>query len=265
MPTITQDINQILRNHRICTVISDRDITVTDKTVSDLVKPTAVLSDAITNHLWPSVNSATVYHYTSKHAAESICQTGIFRFSSIEKRYADGEIETFCKTHNLQGYLDLDKNGEPKYKYLIMPNTYYASFTGTDLTPEQERYFWGCFGSNDGVRLKIKIIASNPNLRKIAYEHTPNTPIKLISELVTTLQRKHNREFILKGFSRLCSFYLSGKDYGIENELRALYRIWEGFGPQPVGTGKNSYIELPLGAMSDCGYKLDIVEVQSRE
>jgi len=265
MNDLVKDINQILNNNGVQEEITIADITITEKTVSDLVKPNAKLSDAITNFLWPSIASGSVYHYTSKSAAESILSTGIFRLNNIANRYSDGEIVTFCKTHDLKGYLGKDENGDPKYRHLIMPNTFYASFTDVSLTKDQEEYFWRNFAACDGVRLKIEITTSNPNFRKLHYEQAKGKPIQLLSELTKCIREKYSREFILKGISRLCSFYLSGKDYGIENEYRALYRVWEGFGPQPKHDGELSYIELPLNAMSECGYQLKIVEVHATE
>lgn len=260
MTDLVNDINQILNDNGVQEKITLSDITITDKTVSDLVKQNAKLSDAITNFLWPSIASESVYHYTSKSAAESILGTKIFRLNNIANRYSEGEIRTFCETHDLKGYLEKDENNDPKYKNLIMPNTFYASFTDVSLTQDQEEYFWRNFAACDGVRLKIEITASNPNFRKLHYEQVKGKPIPLLSELTKCIREKHNREFILKGISRLCSFYLSGKDYGIENEYRALYRVWEGFGPQPKNYGAYSYIELPLNEMSECGYQLKIVE-----
>lgn len=261
--SLITDINAVLSKHGIDQTINLSDITITDKTVSDLVKPDAKLSNAITNHLWPSIPSASVYHFTSKDAAESILNSNTFRLTNIAKRFNEGEIETFCKTHDLKGYLEIDSGGVPKYRYLIMPNTYYASFTDTNLTDEQEQYFCSTFATSDGVRLRIDITATNPNFRKMRYEQKSGHPIGVLNDLVKCAREHHNRELILKGISRLCSFYLSGKDYGIENEYRALYRVWEGFGPQPIGTGEKSYIELLLGTMSECGYQLDITEVHS--
>ena len=240
------------------------DVTITDRTVSDLVKPNGVLSEAIINHLWPSISSEVVYHYTSTKSAEAILNSGTFRLTNIEKRHSEGEIDTFCKTHNLTGYLELTDNGIPRYRSLLMSNTYYASFTGSDLTEEREEYFWRTFASCEGVRLKLEVTASNPNFRKIRYEAKAGIPIPLISDLTNTIRKKYEREFILKGISRLCSFYLSGENYGIENEYRALYRTWDGFGPQPIGCGPDSYLELPLNSMSESGYRIDVLEVQSR-
>ncbi|MDD5179923.1 MAG: hypothetical protein PHT15_01520 [Gallionellaceae bacterium] len=89
------------------------------------------------NWLLISVRSATVYHYTSREAAESILSTGIFRLASIEKRLNDGEIVTFCQTHGLLGYLEPDTNsGMPTYRTLLMPQLFYASFTDTSVPPE---------------------------------------------------------------------------------------------------------------------------------
>lgn len=61
MNSLVSDINSILGDSGITEQISLSDITVTEKTVSDLVKPNAKLSDIITNFLWPSIKSATVY------------------------------------------------------------------------------------------------------------------------------------------------------------------------------------------------------------
>lgn len=263
MNYLIQDINDILSKHGVNENISLPDVTITNKTISDLVKPHAKLSEAITNYLWPSITSACVYHYTSMEAAENILKTGLFRLNNIETRYTEGEIRTFCETHQLNGYLENDENGDPRYKNLIMPNTFYASFTDTNLADDQEQYFWEQFASCDGVRLKIEITASNPNFRKIYYENKNNKPISILSDLTGCVRSKYGREFILKGISRLCSFYLSGQDYGIENEYRALYRVWEGFGPQPKKGGKDSYIELPLNDITECGYQLKIIEVHS--
>jgi hypothetical protein len=263
MNALIKDINTVLSKYGIKKSIYLSDITITDKTVSDFVKPEAKLSDAITEYLWPSIQSADVYHYTSRSAAESILNTGIFRLNNIANRYNDGEIVTFCETHKISGYLEKDNNGDPKYKNLIMPNTFYASFTDTSITTTQEEYFWRNFASCNGVRLKIKITASNQNFRKIRYEQSKATPIQLISELTNCIRVKYNREFVLTGISRLCSFYLCGKDYGIEKEYRILHRIWEGFGPQPTDTEPYSHIELPLNTMSEFGYKLEVTEVHT--
>lgn len=265
MTALVNDINNTLADCGITEQISLADITVTDKTVSDLVKLNPKLSDAITNFLWPSIDFATVYHYTSRISAENILKSQIFRLNNIAKRYTEGEIRTFCITHNLQGYLEDDENGDPKYKHLIMPNTFYASFTDTALSTKQEEYFWKTFASCDGVRLKLEITASNPDFRKMRYEQVEGKPIPVLSKLISCVREKHSREFIIKGISRLCAFYLSGKDYGRENEYRALYRVWEGFGPQAKEDGARSYIELPLKTMSDCGYKLTITEVHAIE
>ena len=128
---LIQDINAVLSKYGINERITLSDVTITDKTVSDLVKPDAKLSNAITNYLWPSIEFASVYHFTSRCAAENILNinNNSFRLTNIAKRDGEGEVETFCKTHELQGYLEKDFNGDPKYKYLIMPNTFYASFT----------------------------------------------------------------------------------------------------------------------------------------
>ena len=258
--SLITDINSILYKNGINETINYEDVTKDEKTVSDLAKINARLSDAIINHLWPSIESKCVYHYTCRKKAESILNKNSFRLTNISKRYNDGEIKTFCETHDLKGYLKEGKDGNPEYKSL-MSNTYYASFTDISLTKEQEQYFWTNFASPDGVRLKIEIKSENHDFRKIYYEQTKGQPIQVLYDLIKCIREKHSREFVLKGMSRLCSFYLSGEDYENENEFRMLYRVWNSSGPQPIVSDKSSFIELPLGTMSECGFKLNITEV----
>jgi len=260
---IVADINGILASCGITQTVSPADIIITEQTVSDGVKAHPKLSGVITDFLWPSVNAAIVYHYTTREAAESILNTGIFRLSNIANRYSEGEIVTFCETHNLQGYLEKDINGDPRYKSLIMPNTFYASFADVSITPDQEEYFWRNFGFNDGVRLRIEVVASNPNFRRMFYEQKKGVPIRVLSELTRCIREKYGRAFILNGISRLCSFYLSGEKFAKENEIRCLYRVWEGVGPQPKGNAADSYVELPLNAKSEFGYQLTVTEVHT--
>ena len=261
---LIDNINSILSSHGIADSIDLSNITITDKTVTDFVKENQKLSNLIVDAIWPSIDDLTVYHYTSKDAAESILNSGEFRLYSLLKRFNEGEIETFCQNHGLSGYLEQDANGEPKYKSLIMNNMFYASFTDTNLTTEQEEYFWRAFAPVDGVRLKLEIIASNPNFRKMVYEKTKGNPLPLLNDLTKVVRESYGREFVLSGISRLCAFYLA-KDFDVENEYRALYRYWEGFGPSPESDGNNLYVGLPLDSMNDTGYQIRVNEIQANE
>lgn len=259
---LIDSINSILSSHGISDSIDLSNITVTDKTVTDLVKENPKLSNLIVDSIWPSIDHLTVYHYTSKDAAESILNLGEFRLYSLLKRFNEGEIETFCRNHGFSGYLEKDENGEPKYKSLIMNNMFYASFTDTNLTTEQEEYFWRVFAPVDGVRLKLEVIASNSNFRKMVYEKTKANPLPLLNELTKVVRESYGREFVLSGISRLCAFYLA-KDFDVENEYRALYRYWEGHSPE--SDGNYQYVGLPLDSMNDTGYQIRVKEIQTNE
>lgn len=261
---LIDSINSILSNYGINDFIDLSNITITDKTVMDFVKEDQKLSNLIIDAIWPSIDNLTVYHYTSKQAAESILNSGEFRFYSLLKRFNEGEIRTFCENHNLNGYLDQDENGQPKYKSLIMSNMFYASFTDINLATDQEEYFWRAFAPVDGVRLKLQVTASNPNFRQMVYEQTKGNPLPLLTELTREIRNSFGKEFILSGISRLCAFYLA-KDFDVENEYRALYRYWEGFGPSPESDGIYQYVGLPLDIMSDMGYQVRVEEIQTNE
>jgi hypothetical protein len=263
MSQIVDEINAILLKHGIAEVISDRDVTVTDQTVSDYVKPVHRLSNCITEHLWPSVSCATVYHFTSREAAEGILNSRKFRFNNIAKRYTEGEVIAFCKSHSLSGYLENGPDGVPRYKTLLMPSMFYSAFTELTLDEEEQDYFWRNFAAVDGVRLTMQIEASNPNFRRMLYEKVEGSPIPVLAELAATILSKYQKHLVVSGISRLCAFYLPGKDYGKEKEYRLLCKTWDGIGPLPIGRGLGSYVEIPLGKMNDTGYRLDVIDVCS--
>lgn len=261
---LISSINSILIKHGICESIDLFNIMITDKTVSDFVKDNQKLSNLIVDSIWPSIENLTVYHYTSKEAAESILNSGEFRLYSLLKRFSEDEIITFCENHGLYGYLEKDESGEPKYKSQLMNSMFYASFTDTNLTPTQENYFWRTFASVDGVRLTLNVTASNPNFRKMVYEKSKGNPLPLLSELTRVIRHSYAREFVLSGISRLCAFYLA-KDFDVENEYRALYKYWDGFGPSPLSDGKHQYVGLPLNGLSETGYWIRVEEIQTNE
>jgi hypothetical protein len=107
------------------------------------------------------------------------------------------------------------------------------------------------------------LIASNPNLRKIFYQPHPGVPIRVLSELTRCIREEYGRGFVFSGISRLCSFYLSGKDYAKEQEIRALHRVWEGIGPPPKDEGAYPYVEIPLNVPNVFGYQMKVTEVHS--
>lgn len=262
---LLRDINNILLKYGVKNKITQADLIVTDQTVSDMVLPNAKLSDIITDYYWQSISSAVVEHYTSKESAENILNSESFRLSELGKRYNEGEIRTFCKKYGLDGYLRTTATEDPLYKDLLIPNLYFASFAKSNLSVEEEEQLWNRFTPAEGVRLKMKVTAQNPDFRKIFYERVKDKYKDLLNELSLYLELKHNRKLILKGISTLCAFFLSENDLGLENEYRILYHVRPGFGPQPKINLIDNFVELPLNKMTEAGFKLEILEVYSKE
>lgn len=262
---LIKDLNGILTKYGIDEKMTWEDIIITCLTVID--SQDKKLSNAVINHLWPRVNLEKFYHFTNKVAAESILNKKVFRLTNIAKRFNDREIETTCINHNLCGYLEKDFCGNPKYKSLIMPNTYYASFTDTSISDKQQKYLFGLFGKgNNGVRLTFNITVNEQNLyfKKMLYEEISNEPIPLLNELISKIRDKYGKKFVLREISNYCCFYLSN-DYQNENEYRILHKVSKDSPIQPKEdqNSPHKYIELPLGSMSEIGVKLEITEVCS--
>lgn len=256
-------INLVLQRHGINCRASEHNLTVTDNGVTDVVHDEHEISNAIINAIWPSIPDIEVFHYTTRDAAESILRAHEWRLYALSKRFSEGEIVDFSKAHHLQGFLEPDANGDPVYKSLNMANMFYSSFTRTDLRADKEAYFWGIFAGNQGVRLRIRLSATNPNLRRVYYPAAANDPIPVLIDLQNCVET-FGKRFTLAGISRLCAFYLHS-GFAIEEEVRMLYRKWPGIGP-PVSTdGTHEYISLHLEQPSDMGFRISVVEIQTDE
>lgn len=258
---LVADINTILVKYGITHRVRLKDITITDKIVSDVVIHDSPLSEAIIDHVWPRIQQETVFHYTTSDVAQRIADSGVFRLYCLLKRYTESEVIEFCQVHDLKGYLE-QENGVPKYRQMILPNTFYASFTSTLLDEDEERYFWKEFGKGAGARLTIRIASRNPNFRRIVYGGADQKPIPVLRELSETILTKYRRHFILAGISRLCSFYLPAT-YSKEFERRAVFRVWQGGGVSPSSDGSHEYVEVPFGQMHGTGFQLELIEIQS--
>jgi hypothetical protein len=261
---IVKDLNNIFESHQIPLGLKFEDLTITENTVSDSTHGTSLLSDAIINNIWGNIRSAEVFHYTNKIKTESILSSGKFRLYNLSKRFGEGEINTFCISHDLQGYLEKDDEGTPTYKKLLMNDMYTASFSGVEKNSQEEKYLKNEFASYQGVRLKLKVTAANQDFRKIVYEKNEGKPLSLLNEITTAVKTKYGRSFILNGISRLCAFYLSSS-FKLENEYRILFKYQQSCGVDIKNDGTHNYVELPLNTMNSTGYMIEILEIETNE
>lgn len=265
MKRILNEINNVLSNHNIKEQLSLEDIVVTEAMIHCSPTVPSKLANLIINYYWPSLTEKEVFHFTSKDACESICKTGKFRLTNIEKRYTDGEIKTFCEQYNLDGYLRNDpKIGYPNYKSLLMPNLFYGSFTDIQITETEENYFWETFASPQGVRIKFKIKAKRDDFREIYYGTEKISNNDLLKELIDCAA-KYNKKFIFVGISKMCAFYLGKNEYGKEKEYRLLVKTFNNFPPIQNLNGEYSYIEIPLNKENETGYFMEILEICTDE
>lgn len=257
---LVADINDVLQRHGMAHRVRLEDLSITDKVVTDGVIQNSPLSEAIINHVWPRIEQETVFHYTTRDSAQSIADSGTFRLYCLLKRYTESEVIEFCQVHGLTGYLE-EENGVPKYRTLILPNTFFASFTASSLDDDDERYFWKNFSKDGGARLTLRVVARNPNFRRIVYGGADRKPIPVLHELTRVILDKYRRHFILAGISRLCSFYLPAK-YSKEFERRAVFRVWAESGVTPGSDGTHEFIEIPFNSAHGTGFELQLLDVQ---
>lgn len=246
-----KEINHILNKHGIQEEVSLKDLSFGNHTVLARDREDLKLAPAIINHIWPSISKQTVYHYTDKDAAENILATKKFRLTNIQKRIYEDEIKTLCDRLSLHPY------GTDE-----LDQTFYASFVQSNLTQEQEEYFWRTFAPCDGVRLKFEITATNSNLRNMIYHKEDYDPMAIIQEVQAVTEKMWNKKFVFQGLSMLCAFYLPNS-YHLENETRIAYKERD-FTQILSKNAQYTYIELPLGEVNR-GFKIDVLEVCASE
>ena len=257
---IVKDINSVLNKYNISinysdlvitdtnimeTIVKDKHCTFTGQQIKE-----SDFSKKIIEMLFPSEATKIVYHYTTKETAENIINNESFRLYNIAKRISEDEISSFCKAHCLAN------------DNIMIPSTFYSSFTSTKLTPKKDDYLWENFAVHDGVRLEMSIATSKLNrtdiLRKIYYEKTDDSsPIPILRDLAE-VANKYDKKFTLKGISTICSYYLPN-DYDIEDEYRIVHRNIDGrLLPVKSDSKGDDYIQIPLDEENNTGYFIKI-------
>ncbi|MFW1030998.1 hypothetical protein ACEWA3_23150 [Vibrio parahaemolyticus] len=256
---IVDDINNIFRSYNFNRVVVKEDLTITNRVVTS--SSMSSLSEDIINFIWKQHTSKCLYHYTNRNAAESIVSSGLFRMNNIQNRFEHGEVVDFCERFNLQGYLELDNEGVPKYKSIIMPNTFYASFTDVDISNARRGDIWSYFAGQHGVCLKFRVTASNTNFREMYYEENTDNRMSLLSDIIRLIDEQYQLNFVLRGISRLSSFYLSG--FSEENEFRILHRTWDEDTLEPTQYKEHDYLEIPIDGQKAYGFCLELLGIYS--
>jgi hypothetical protein len=204
--------------------------------------------------MWPNLNEAIVYHFTSRDVAEKIIKTRKFRLNDLSKRMGEHEVTEFCEKYGL--YWHLNEEGSSEFETSLIKDIFYASFADINISKEDENSMWSQFATTDGVRFKLKIKNKKIDLSKIHYL-TQNTILSDISQIA----KSHGLKFVLNGISKLCAYGLP-QEYLKENEYRLLLKNRPGLNIQCVDD--HNFIEFDIGKDNDL-FEIEILEYSSIE
>ncbi|AKR42216.1 hypothetical protein [Methylophilus sp. TWE2] len=223
------------------------------------------LSKALINHFFPSkVTSSVLAHYTSLEKFESIISTRTIRLNCLLNKLGEAEFRTFSEDYGLAGHYD--ENGRA-IDEVLMEQIFFCSFT--NLQPKNEDLLWSVFGKqNQGVKLQFEITVNRDRseLRPMKYSSKIDLGKSLFKTIATRLKQECNRDFVLRGISRIGAFYLP-VDRGLESEeeTRLLVKTWgSGTGHDLiVNKGSSSYFPIPIDDLENdfCHIKLVSVVV----
>lgn len=213
------------------------------------------LTSAILNYDMPEITGPLLLdHYTKISSFKGILATQEFRLRPITPRLSQGELDTFARLHNLQGYVDA--NGMPTTSLKsAASDLFYTSFCQNGPSD----HLWSTFGeSGNGYRLKFEVTPKAAHLREIRY----NAGTTLLKQVNDALLAAGLPRFVLKGVSRVGAFFLP-MIWHAENETRLLAKRFSGGGAPVIGTAPNEYWPIPIGAINPTA-DLRLVEIGVR-
>ncbi len=254
-------LNKILCKYNFGKTVTAEDFMFLSEIVTDDPKG-QTFSSHFTSKIWQRIGGGEFYHYAPKHAALGILSSKALRLTSIQKRITEDEIKSFLEKFKYTYPLEIDTlTNKPKYQSSIAEEIYYTSLTKTDLTYEQESYFWNTFARCDGARFKFRLSTKIGCFRNIAYGDTVDHWASLLEEVCNMTKDKLKKEFIWGDAGTACALHLPAK-YGIESETRFIIRPSWGL-PIIKGDGPYPYQQLFFGDNPKIETSLHLMEVQS--
>lgn len=264
--TIVKEISAIFAEHGVECELAPEDLSIGEKCVGDFTKTHPRISDQIYTAVFPKAPSGVYSHYTTYGSFKSIFRTGTLRLYNLHKRFGSGEFRTFCRDHNLTGYLRTEGPDQEAGLYQdLMDDLFYISVV--DQQQPNEEVLWRRFGSNGkGVRLNLEISADDHfDFRKVFYQKGVQIP--LLQSLRTHFEQKYGVDFVPSRISRMGGFY-QRDDYADQLEYRLLVKKHSDdygfpFVPKHESPQRSrvQYIEVDLIQPIDASFQIEVVGV----
>jgi hypothetical protein len=229
---------------------------IREKYILEITGNKGEFSRAFLEEMFPSTDEMElVYHYTNLDALKGIATTESLRLYAVEKRLGEGELDTFAKDHNLQGYLGSTDGSS--YFRTLSKDLFYISFA---RSLSESLNHWRDFGDGGkGVRLalKIRIIEKRCDYRYITYANPSRT---LLVNLNETLEKEGLPPFLPQSISKIGAFYLPDC-LQYEDEARLL--IKRHCGGKDHAQQASDYEFWPLNISNNEFCEIEIVEVKA--
>ena len=223
------------------------------------------LANEFYDQLFPRSAPGKYYHFTTYGGFKGIVSSGRFRLYNLHKRFNSGEFRTFCRDHNLDGYLSSGADGmEDGYYAELMDDLFFTSLTTDQGIGSQ--LLWDRFANHGkGVRLTLQIdpAPGYPNFRAVAYQEPDCLPVM---KGLRTAFAERGYHFINLGLSRMGGFY-QRREYSSQSEHRLLAKRFPQarqqfpFQVQKEGNGRIQFIEAVLGDKSHPWFAIELLEV----
>jgi hypothetical protein len=229
--------------------------------VIDANSEACALSRLLTSLVCERIPGGSFYHYTSGEAAKNICESKVLRLTSVMKRLHEGEIVELLQGFDYKHPLEIDPNtGAPNFYKSIAPGLFYASFTETDLSKDEEQYFWDTFAGRDGARLKFRLDLNSGLLRRVSYGDNLKRAIQLFREINALVANFGYKGFFWDDVGYVCALHLPGK-FQIEKEIRLIAKK----SSQLASSIENGfeYLELPFGSNPHLALEIELIDVQT--
>jgi hypothetical protein len=251
--TAGQVIRGVLHRHGLDPTFDDEQLHVRKDYIAE-PSWSNIISDAILGRMFPRLpGPVELLHYTSAEGLAGIARSGELRLFPVRRRINQGEIDTFARSHRLEGYLR-SADGEPYFKELS-DDLFYTSFT--DETTKNELDMWSVFGKGEtGARLRVRLTPTKAELRTVLYEPSART---LLNEMNDALADVGMAAFLPWTISRIGAFYLPSTLF-VESEARLLVKRHKSIKLPTVRNNEGEYLPIRLAEENEfC--RIDVPEV----
>jgi hypothetical protein len=258
-PQLGKVFEQATRGYSWATSLDFNRLTSGPSAIRERWDGKGLLSDALWDVCFPTMPAGVYAHHTSLPEFSMVVASREILLRPVSNQLGTGEMTTFAKQFNFDGYLHQDADGSRLIDSLAKD-----LFALSLNSSEPGSVHWQRFGPVS-MLLDVRPVLRRADLRRVAYQDPAfvTHPLNVLDEIS---QSNFGKRFNAWQTSRMGAFYLSFL-FEDEAEVRLLIKREEGAPALPIkATSAGEVLAVPLDCDCDrVNIRLVGVQIQSTE